>query len=163
MDRQIMRISIAAIVMVLSLTIKSFAWKEPDGFRGIKWGTRIDVVAKMFNSVPKESGPQEKVIAIQDTVGDIPVVLSLHFFLDRFEMAYIEFDSRSFDKMIGIFFLRYGKPTDTTIAWTWLGKKATVMVGQTSNLGFATVESAKWVKKENDEREKKLRAAARDP
>lgn len=180
----------------------SAAWsKEPDPYRGLKWGAPLSEAAELLadprnplganarpctcinngqrescrtHSSEGESIPDERVCGSSLTIGSIYVRDTLIFFRDRFTAALMDFDSKSFEEMGGIFVEKYGEPssamespvhnrmgmkaTNPTLAWK--GPAVTVILTRfastlaKSSATIATNDFFERLARENEEKRK---------
>jgi hypothetical protein len=101
------------LIISVYVAIPAFAFQnEPDGFRGIKWGTNISELTDML---VVESGKDTLYYARKTDnmkIGDADIgQISYGFYKNRFFVALVEYKGYvSFTKLKAILFDQYGKP-----------------------------------------------------
>ena len=130
-----MRIFGLAFATALVLTLlgcSSPAASEPDGFRGIKWGTNIDTLSG-FNQIAKEGNltffeKTDDQLQIDDVKLD-QVIYGFH--KGRFYTAMIYFPASGFNRVQEIVGRRLGKPSqpdNTPSRAMWDGPNVSVLL-----------------------------------
>jgi hypothetical protein len=111
---------LALILLALSLTSLAYAgepWKEPEDFRGLKWGASPTDAKRLFQRMDPywfEDGPVQQYFAKGEQITDTLIVHFLLMFFDKqFFAANMEFRTERFDEVLSIFQARYGKPHST--------------------------------------------------
>jgi hypothetical protein len=109
---------IAGILFLASLAHGAEPWKEPDGFRGLKWGANPTEAKQTFSRMDPyyfEDGPVQSYFAKGEQITDTLIVhFLLYFFEKRFFAANMEFRTEQFDEVSRIFQARYGRPHSTS-------------------------------------------------
>lgn len=92
--------------------------KPGEGFMGVRWGSSIEAVTKVFPTMhPKEVSiysrihPKETKYTTITTLGAVQVVLDLNFIDNKFIGVWGIFPTHQFDYVKNIFIERYGKTT----------------------------------------------------
>jgi hypothetical protein len=104
----------------LAICSTAFAWEEPDGFLGVKWGSST---AKFRNQQP---GAQEitndtgisksrmhSFTVANVSLGTVRASINYVFLDDQFVCAYVFFDPKDFLVIERIFTTEYGPPNET--------------------------------------------------
>ena len=124
-------IRLIPILIVLACNSALFAaeaGREPEDFRGMKWGISIAEANRMIQeqwNKRRESGEilvstdvseqyvddRTRRLLYRDKVGTVPVGIQLNFLDDRFVNVILTFESKDFDPIDSAFKARYGKPT----------------------------------------------------
>ena len=129
---------------------------EPEGFRGIKWGTRIWELSDM--GIGKDAGNSRWYIRKDDKmkIGDADVEqIAYGFYQDRFYDVVISFTgSVNFSKIKETFQQLYGSgphPDEFMERYFWLGREVniTLVYNVASNKG----EASYWYKPIEEEKE----------
>jgi hypothetical protein len=114
------------LVLLLSTMASAAEWKEPDNFRGIKWGTSQEETITIVKRQLKDNGNETSnindfgngTLYFEDTFGNpektrdfIPVSFSIYFLENRLVAAQIGFKPEDFNSIEVIFLNRYGRST----------------------------------------------------
>ena len=101
------------LIASVSVTIPAFAFQnEPDGFRGIKWGTNI---TEFSDTLLVESGKDSQYYMKKNDemkIGDAHIdQMSYGFYKNQFYVVLVEYNGYlNFTKLKAILFDQYGKP-----------------------------------------------------
>ena len=105
-------LSCITCVFVTLTSVMAFQ-NEPDGFKGVKWGTRIEKIKDM--TFIEKGADTDLYIRNADKklIGDAEVKKIKYVFKDgAFVMAHIEYEGQSnFNKLIKYFSKQHGRPT----------------------------------------------------
>jgi hypothetical protein len=104
----------------LAVCSTAFAWEEPDGFLGLKWGTPT---AEFREQQPRavemtKDGVSSKARVRSFTVRDVSletvrVNINYVFLEDQFICAYVFFDPKEFSVIERVFTTKYGAPNES--------------------------------------------------
>ena len=124
----ILLIPILIVLTCNSALFASEAGREPEDFRGLKWGISIAEANRMIQeqwNKRRESGEiilstdvaeqyvddRTRRLLYRDKVGTVVVSIQLNFLDARFVNVILTFESKDFDTIDSAFKARYGKPT----------------------------------------------------
>ncbi len=109
--------SVAVFLLIVLAMSSALAFNEPDGFRGMPWGTSEDDVRLKREPVKCDDYPFEQ-RWIGDRrcrgtfqLGDVTVTAVYKLRANRFIGVFLSFPSRDFEWVATIFGERYGPPT----------------------------------------------------
>jgi hypothetical protein len=111
-----MRLALA-LALVLLLASPAFAFNEPDGFRGLKWGaTKDDLDAAAMKRgdatvLCPPSRPPHAICSTEVMIGPAPAMVDYRFRDERFVAVSVRFQPDQFSGVAETFILRYGPPT----------------------------------------------------
>jgi hypothetical protein len=118
------RLTMKSLVLVIGLLVCSASyaaelWREPEDFRGLKWGDSESHAFKLYPSlrpIPMPSAPAGSTYysLLNAKVGDVSVIIGLTFWRGGFAQAYLGFSSKDYATIEAAFLERYGAPTKTT-------------------------------------------------
>jgi hypothetical protein len=118
------------LIIVLFFTVNSFAFKnEPDGFRGVKWGTTIKSFKKLkklkdLNGDVVYQRPNEKL-----KIGNVELLyINFKFWHGKFSEVWIHANGKSvYSDLKNIVFAKFGKGEKRNkydfVGYQWIGKK----------------------------------------
>lgn len=119
-----------ALFVILSASV--FAYEnEPDDFRGIKWGTRIEELPDMElaldgGKLKAYTRKRDKMMLEEAEVNSVHYI----FYKEQFYCVHIDFEGFSnFNKIRDVFFSIYGKPEGRQVHYrhfSWAGEKASI-------------------------------------
>jgi len=120
------------LIISICVSIPVFAFQnEPDGFRGIKWGTNISELPEM--SLSEDRGDSKFYLRKGDKlkIGDADIDrISYGFYKGRFNKLFIIYKgSLNFTKLKDIFFAQYGqgsKPNRFMEQYYWVGETVSI-------------------------------------
>lgn len=112
-----LRIVLASVLLVPLTFVSASAWNEPDGFRGVPWGTNRETVKEQMgltnpNCFMASESTTAYVCSGTITVGGVEATVGAGFSdADALISVVLFFESKDFDQMKAAFLERYGKPT----------------------------------------------------
>jgi hypothetical protein len=120
------------LIISICVSIPAFAFQnEPDGFRGIKWGTNISELLDM--SLSEDRGDSKFYLRKGDKlkIGDADIDrISYGFYKGRFNKLHIIYKgSLNFTKLKDTFFAQYGpgiKPNRFMEQYYWVGETLSI-------------------------------------
>jgi hypothetical protein len=105
----------AFLVGSTSTVIAADSWREPESFRGVKWGWTLQDVKKNqpkldLSDIPQTMGPRLKIhFDFREYIGEAQVHFGYGFLDNRFLYGSISFKSKDFATIRDVFFERYGR------------------------------------------------------
>jgi hypothetical protein len=163
MDLRSLKILAFFLVAILSVCTYAAApaWKEPDGFRELRWGSSIDDMIRTFPRAYRagemEIGNRERVYKVAAAIGAAPVFLYLKFLDGKFAAFTISFERKDTELIKKAFVDRYGAPHKGD---TWTGKKASIMISVSDSV--AVVRTAEYIDYRLETEKKKSKQPAKD-
>jgi len=121
-------VTVAILVLADGVIWSALAFNEPDGFRGVPWGTSEDALREKLGERsdhgvlwtgcdsyrPEEPWMGDRFCSGAFPLGDITVKAVYAFRANRFVRVTLIFPSRDFGRLAAIFVERYGPPTHST-------------------------------------------------
>lgn len=106
---------IGGLLLATTVAFAAEPWKEPEDFRGLKWGASVSDMKTVF---PKASatthqtwGDRVNGFMVHDHyIGKIKTTLILGFLDDKFSHVHIMFESKDYSVLRDAFEERYGAP-----------------------------------------------------
>ncbi len=117
-----MRISGLVIITVL-LASSALAWNEPDGFRGLRFGSDESKATQELTElqcdtrpadIMRRTGFPERYCSTRLDVGDVKLMCQLEFRTGRLVEVHLNFSPHEYEIMEQTFIERYGSPTKIT-------------------------------------------------
>ena len=111
------------LLVILFPTLSPAAWNEPDGFRGLKWGSPAAELRGLFPAVKEYTksrhvksflGDRMRMFSVKDKIGDLPITIDFYYLDNRFDSANLRFNSESFLTLSTAFKEAYGPPHSET-------------------------------------------------
>ena len=140
--RSIYMISIILSIIVWPISAIAME-KEPDNFRGIRWGTDIGSLPDM--EIVNESNIEKMCVRKNErmTIGKAVLGSIRYFFYKgKFYSVYISFEGReNFNYLKELLFALYGKPEKSRLVHTyyWFGKKVDISFRYNDMLGIGSL------------------------
>jgi hypothetical protein len=156
----IITLLIAAMLSVCAYAAAP-AWKEPDGFRELRWGSSVNDMIRAFpkasRAIEMEIGSRERVYKVNTTIGAAPVLLYLKFLDGKFTAVTISFERKDAEQIKKAFVERYGAPHKGD---TWMGKNVSIMISVSDSV--AVMRTAEYVNYRLEVEKRKSKQAAKD-
>jgi hypothetical protein len=107
--------AIAAVLILGATTSAGEPWREPDNFRGMRWGSTIEELKTQFPNIPfGNANHKGKRIttyhSLGQYIGTIRADIVYGFLDNKFSQATIFFKSSDFSTIGSSFTARYGSP-----------------------------------------------------
>jgi hypothetical protein len=133
MNAQIARLAVGATFVISAVASSAFAFNEPDGFRGLPWGSTEGQMRKGMSTAVCKDYPRpdrwegDRFCVVELKIGDIPIDTLYAFRGNKFVRVTMEFPSRDFDRLVAIFQERYGVPTNKRPNFAeWVGARVNI-------------------------------------
>lgn len=156
---------VSTIILIAGVFLLNAAFgydNEPDGFRGIKWGTKIDTLKGMMivRDEPAINGTDVYVRANEEMKmeGAELETVEYYFWMGRFAGAVLSFSNENFEAIRKAAFSKYGdgtQPYDTQERYWWRGPKSNIMLDLDADafngslVGYFIIGSTKITKEQS--------------
>ena len=159
------KVKIVTLFLAAMLSVSAYAaapaWKEPDGFRELRWGSSVNDMIRTFpkasRAVEMEIGGRERVYKTATTIGAAPVYLYLKFLDGRFAAFTISFERKDAEQIKKAFLERYGAPHKGD---AWIGKNVSIMISVSD--GVAVVRTTEYIDYRVETEKKRSKQASKD-
>ncbi len=108
----------------------------PDGFAGIKWGSSVEELQKLFDVYRYVNDPELKIYRAKTAFDQIPVIADFAFLHGGFVGVRLSFEPQYYQEMAGALKARFGSPgTESADKAGWIGDQSSVYLIQHADDG----------------------------